>query len=267
MCVICYKPKGAKLPSRDTLETCFINNPHGAGYAIWRDGKKHLYYKKGFFDFDSLYTALLSEKINDKDIVGVHFRIATHGALEPKNCHPFFVSAEKESPFSVQGSCKSVLFHNGILNKKYSYKKDVSDTYLFTLALGTREKDLIARGEDALKNFIAKETEGSRILYFHASEKTIIMSGNWEFDKDTGCYFSNNSYLPYTWRSTSFYEPITSKDQTFLACPDCGELHNFKCISRLHDLYLCGECGALFDSFGYPLELVDRQDNPYQSKY
>lgn len=252
MCIICFKPFGVAMPTKETLATCFAYNPDGAGYAIKRHKSNHVYFKKGFFDFEELYSALLAENIEKSDIVAVHFRIATNGGLEPKNCHPFLPSKNSELVYSVEGTVKSVLFHNGILSQKYSYSKSVSDTYLFSCALGKEEKKLIVK-ENAIKDFIEKETIGSRILYIHAGEGIIVKSGNWELDKETGCYFSNSTYKP-DYYSRKWYG-FSCGASGVLTCPECGETIDIKMISRTYDLHECGQCGALFDSEGEEMEL------------
>ena len=56
MCIIVYKPKGASLPSKDTLQTCWENNPHGAG-IMWADGS-NVRIQKGFMSWDAFDRAL-----------------------------------------------------------------------------------------------------------------------------------------------------------------------------------------------------------------
>lgn len=272
MCIIAFKPSGAAMPSRDILENCFLNNPDGAGYAIKRAGGKSVYYSKGFFTFAEFYAAISAEKITPADVVGLHFRIATNGAVKSKNCHPFFVSNDAENVYSTQGVCKSVIFHNGILSKKYSYDKKISDTCLFTLALAKKEKSLIAK--NALSSFIEKETEGNRILYIHADIEKPILSGNWIEDKETGCFFSNNSYsysYAYAYKGFSDYAGkyggkwyswekgadtgINVDAPDFNMCPYCGETVNIKQISHTYDLWECDHCAELFDSYGNYIEL------------
>lgn len=281
MCVICFKPVGVAMPSRKVLETCFLNNPDGAGYAIKRENSKKVYYIKGFFDFEEFYSALSAENIGINDAVGMHFRIATNGAIKAKNCHPFFISEEAINAYSVQGTCKSVLFHNGILSQKYSYDKKTSDSFLFACALAKKEKSLIAK--KAISAFIEKETEGNRILYLHADLEKPVLTGNWIEDAETGCFFSNNSYsyvksyyFPVggscafdSWKSWENWTGYTGKQLSRLPeetnenrsadipamCPYCGETINIKNISTTYDLWECSECGELFDSYGNYVEL------------
>ena len=254
MCIICFKPSGAALPTKETLETCFKYNPDGAGYAVKRANSRTVYFRKGFFDFEELYSALSAEKIEKDDICAVHFRIATNGALEEKNCHPFFPAENPELVYSIEGTVKSVLFHNGILPKKYSFSPAVSDTYLFSCALGKKEKKLIIK-ETAIKDFIERETEGSRILYIHAGEGIIVKSGNWEYDENTGCFFSNNTYKPFRYSSYANGWSKHFYGGNVLTCPECGETIDIKMISQTYDLHECGLCGALFDGEGEEMEL------------
>lgn len=274
MCIICYKPQGVNLPSRDILKNCFDNNPDGAGIAILKHGSKSVKYVKGIFDFETLYEILTAENITKEDIAGIHFRIATNGAIEEKNCHPFYVSTDRKSAYSVNGTCKSVIFHNGVLSKKYSYDKKTSDSYLFALALAEKEKSLMAKGK--LAQFIANETQGSRILYIHADLSQMILTGDWIEDKTTGCFFSNKSYSYSAWdRMYQFYTPRKTPGKftawensvfypaesahngfSSFMCPYCGDVVKIKQISRTYDIWECGECGELFDSYGNFLTVI-----------
>ena len=56
MCIIVYKPIGIDLPDKKTLETCFENNPDGAGF-MYRKGRE-IRIRKGYMNFLSFYRAL-----------------------------------------------------------------------------------------------------------------------------------------------------------------------------------------------------------------
>lgn len=255
MCIIAYKPSGVEFFEKEILENCFYNNPDGAGYAIKRKSSRFVEYQKGFFTFAELYAALMAEDIAVEDELAVHCRIATNGATIAKNCHPFFLTEDEKSAYSTAGTCKSVLFHNGVLSKKYSSDKAVSDTYLFTLALARREKVLIA--QKTLKNFIERETEGSRILYF--AEHGTILTGKWE--QDGGYFFSNLSYLSYEDRYSAFYNDNYSYynwNSYGVKCPICGGREAAR-IAEFYDLQECPDCGALFDSHGREIELFYKE--------
>ena len=82
MCIIVAKEKGVEAPSFDTLKTCFVNNPDGAGFMYLNKNNKVQIYK-GFMKFEDLKAKLESvynELGNTKDIPFVyHFRIGTSG--------------------------------------------------------------------------------------------------------------------------------------------------------------------------------------------
>ena len=117
MCIIVYKPKGASLPSKDTLRTCWENNPHGAG-IMWADGS-NVRIQKGFMSWDAFDRAL-DEVTSKLDVVAtpmaLHFRIATHGAVKPGCCHPFAVKDSYERMRQTHISADVGFMHNGTLS-------------------------------------------------------------------------------------------------------------------------------------------------------
>ena len=59
MCIAIYKPENVEIP-KETLETCFENNPDGAGYMFAEDKKLHV--RKGFFDMDKFWNSYKRNK-------------------------------------------------------------------------------------------------------------------------------------------------------------------------------------------------------------
>lgn len=113
MCLAIYKPKNATL-SKQHLKNGFRANDDGAGFSI-SDGKTLTTYK-GFFDFDSFYATF--KPFNRAGVSAiVHFRFATHGAVNTDNCHPFQVSETIS------------IIHNGVLAWRSNEKQ--SDTACF----------------------------------------------------------------------------------------------------------------------------------------
>lgn len=80
MCVIIYVPKGVELPSKDELRAAYNRNHDGCGFVSKSDHYRSL-------NFESFLKRLLKRKI-DEDVI-IHFRLATHGSVSIKNCHPF----------------------------------------------------------------------------------------------------------------------------------------------------------------------------------
>lgn len=95
MCVIIYKPAGAKIPSENELFMAHRMHPHGCGFIA----SSGLHYKG--LDYNKFLT-LLQMVGRDEECI-IHFRFATHGSVKRANCHPF----EKNGVWFA---------HNGVLD-------------------------------------------------------------------------------------------------------------------------------------------------------
>lgn len=95
MCVICVKPAGRRLPEDHELRAMYEANPDGCGFATANRFFKSL-------DFEEFLTEI--HKVNISEPCIIHFRWATHGSVNVKNCHPFY---DQES--------NTYFAHNGIL--------------------------------------------------------------------------------------------------------------------------------------------------------
>ena len=117
MCIAIVKPQGTTITDR-CLETCFMNNPDGAGIAYSKDGK--LYIVKGIFNVKEFIEEVRkAEAIAEGDIL-IHCRIGTSGKKDKNNCHPHIVNDNL------------VMIHNGILNIDVPLNSKISDTVIFT---------------------------------------------------------------------------------------------------------------------------------------
>jgi hypothetical protein len=103
MCVILVCPENIR-PGKAAIAACHRANPDGAGVA-WRENGKVLW-MKGLSpcDVEDLISVLPGEIV-------IHFRWASVGAVTPKLCHPFPVTARATTRLS--GHARTVLFHNG----------------------------------------------------------------------------------------------------------------------------------------------------------
>ena len=109
MCIAILKPVGKSL-SRELLYNCYTSNPDGCGFA-YATGDDVIIHK--FMKFEDFYNEY--QKYDGKYTMLIHFRIATHGAVELENCHPFVLNS------------RMALIHNGII-AGYGDKKTKSDT-------------------------------------------------------------------------------------------------------------------------------------------
>ena len=117
MCIAIVKPQGTTITDK-CLETCFINNPDGAGIAYAKDGQ--LYIVKGIFDVKQFISEIRkAEAIAEGDML-IHCRIGTSGKKDKNNCHPHIVNDSL------------VMIHNGILDIDVPLNSKVSDTVIFT---------------------------------------------------------------------------------------------------------------------------------------
>lgn len=113
MCLALFKSEGFPIDER-ILVSGYRSNPHGAGFAYSLDGE--LIVRKGFFSIASFLKAYSA--IPDSSPALVHFRLASHGAINKHNCHPWQINDD------------FAMIHNGMFFDFGS--DDVSDTGEFT---------------------------------------------------------------------------------------------------------------------------------------
>ena len=104
MCVLIYKPKGVEMPSKKVLKACFEANPHGAGFATPTSIHHSM-------NFETIYKGL--KCVSKEEHCIIHFRLATHGSIRLRNCHPF----------KIDDICFA---HNGVLS--IPIKNDMTDS-------------------------------------------------------------------------------------------------------------------------------------------
>ena len=197
MCVIVYKPAGSDMVGKKTLKRCFEHNPDGAGYMLARDGK--VVWKKGFMTFDSLRESLKSEgDLKYKNVV-IHFRITTQGGVQQALCHPFPVCSDYESMRALTGEAEHAIAHNGIIHSCSSYMvKDHNDTMEWIRKFASPVMDLCPdwRDNPTAKGLIENLSENNKFAIMDG-DGSVTLVGDFIYDKDRKCWFSNLSYMPY----------------------------------------------------------------------
>lgn len=188
MCIIAVIPEGKQF-SEQELSTCWKNNDDGGGFAYVKDGKVQI--RKGFMDKESFSKALnsLHGKYGATSPFIIHFRIRTHGAMDKERTHPFRLEDG------------SALAHNGILSGPGMTDSVKSDTQLFIERFGSLLSKEIVRRE---KQVIGKAIGFNKFAILHPDATFTIVNdhhGTW----DSGRWFSNSSYKPFTYGKYGSY--------------------------------------------------------------
>jgi len=200
MCVVIHKPKGVKLLEK-TLRACWNANPNGAGYMFSKGGT--LVIAKGFMRFKAFRRAYLEHDLDDSEVV-IHFRLATHGKINPEQTHPFLVNN------------RFGMVHNGIIN----FQDEFEDIYTRHNGynLGDGESDTIEFCKKILEklpnNF--EDNDGIKLLlnqFLLANHSVVVMMdtenkvtklGLVEGKEMFGCWFSNDY-----WNKELIYQTIS----------------------------------------------------------
>ena len=200
MCIIVAVPKDVELPSAETLKRCFRSNPDGAGF-MWADGKR-VRIRKGFMTWEDFEQALNDEVIPMGSAVVMHFRIATHGKVQPSCCHPFPVSERKEDLQATRTESRWGVAHNGVIQGRTT-GTDWSDSMDFVAGV-MAPLSRICPGfihNDNAQELLASACGSKLAIIDHSGDMMLV--GN--FTEDEGVFYSNTSYKPtvYNWSSYS----------------------------------------------------------------
>lgn len=207
MCIIVAKDKKSKLPSMDTLETCFNHNSDGAG--IMYVDKGQVVIDKGFMTFKELKKRLevLYKKFDNfknKALV-MHFRIGTSGTNTRENTHPYCISDNYKELHKTKVLCDLGVVHNGIINQytPIKNKHNTNDTQEFIMKYLT---PIYNHYKTFYKNkYILEGLEditNSRLVFLDTNENLYYVG---DFVEENGVKYSNTSYKPYTFLSTKDY--------------------------------------------------------------
>lgn len=186
MCIVIYQPKGKTVPKK-VLKTAFKNNPDGAGFMCQK-GKEAPYMEKGFFNFEDFYKAYKPFSKGNYN-VAIHFRIATHGAVNDRNCHPFVIADNIEDTIMMKGQVDNLIMHNGIIwSLRTPYNAPYSDTMNFTVNVLHPLKDL--KGE-VIKELLQNIESTSKFIIMRKNLEPVLAGS---FHEENGIYYSNFTY-------------------------------------------------------------------------
>lgn len=206
MCVIVAKPAGVDIPDTKTLEQCFDSNPHGAGFMYAVNGNVNV--TKGFLTFHEFDKELqkVSGRHNLTNAPMVfHFRIATHGAVNKANCHPFPVTVSYDKMSQLNYTCKLAVAHNGVIRSSEKLSDirqyNVSDTMAFIAHMIAP----VANAHGGAFGFL-DTVEIPEMITSASGGKMAFLDGHGRlsfhgtFIEDHGVYYSNNSFKPVAYK-------------------------------------------------------------------
>ena len=178
MCIIIHRPKGAATRlSRETLARCADGNPHGFGLMWAYQGKLLTARYMPSQRKDFIKRALI---LQDADVpLMLHFRWATHGAVEKANTHPFVIEKGK-----------SAMMHNGILS--IPCVKGWSDTRTFCNEILSRLPQGWER-DPALYWVVDQATLGSKVGIMYA-DGTVTILHKASGISEGGIWYSNDGF-------------------------------------------------------------------------
>lgn len=198
MCIIVYKNEVEKFPTKETLKTCFENNPDGAGFMYAYN--KKVYIEKGLMTFNKFWKALqdVRKKIGDNVPYVLHFRISTQAGRRNDCTHPYPLSDRMEDLRKLSTTTNIGIAHNGIISLTstgYSYTKTI--TYNDTMEFITDYLSLIIKNKDYYKDkdtltLIERLCESKLAILDEDGHCQIIGKG-WILEN--GIFYSNTSYL------------------------------------------------------------------------
>lgn len=201
MCLLTLMPENTTM-SYENARKAAINNPDGFGFAIHSQEKIMTDHD---MDFEKLWQRFTDARKTMSGPALFHFRIATHGATNIDNCHPFQIGDDPQS----------FIAHNGILPLTMPVQQTRSDTRLFA-ELVLPACGGVARLDD---DIFFKDLE-----HWASGNKMVVMTINPDAKYDwyiinepeghwtDGVWYSNSSYRwVYTTYATSYGTTYTRR--------------------------------------------------------
>lgn len=260
MCIIAYKPAGLAFPKKSILQTCFLNNPDGAGF-MYNDGAG-VVIKKGFKTFNAFYEALKQARLeagNDPSYV-LHFRISTQAGRRADCTHPFPLSCNMNDLRELDCRAKIGVAHNGIIQLTSDYcARNI--TYSDTMKFITDYLYLIIDGADYYthknKILLIDRLCGSRLAILDGRGHCELIGAGWQ--ESGGIWYSNGSWKsstttaekPAKKAAPSLYDDFLEE---FIADAWDGEMfdfHEWDCPAQIDgDFSYCDLCRRYGGCFG-----------------
>lgn len=181
MCIAILNPPRVTL-KKETLLTCWKNNPDGAGLIFTDTKTRTLYTLKELNSPEAFCNAYARYRKEQPDSYFViHFRIATAGKVNKANCHPFVVNQNL------------AFVHNGIISQARTTANH-SDTYHFNLDTLQKLPANFAENS-AILDLIESAIGHSKLVFLSSDNKPLILNEYMGHYGENNVWYSNRSYL------------------------------------------------------------------------
>ena len=180
MCIIIVANKNKKIPS-EHIKLASELNCDGFGISASVNNKLFVYKSISINpdDIIKLYNSI--RQVATGDIV-LHFRLATHGDVSDKLCHPFHVNKNL------------VMFHNGVIRDNVSgyngHDKNESDTTAFVNNVLKNFKKGFQNNETIMNMISTSVGEYNRLCFLDSTGKTNYTSSD-KWVEYNGILYSN----------------------------------------------------------------------------
>nr|DAH13537.1 MAG TPA: YafJ [Caudoviricetes sp.] len=219
MCIIIVANKNKKIPNEYIKLASELNR---AGFGISASVNNRLFVYKSIStnsdDIIKLYNSI--RQIATGDIV-LHFRLATHGGISDKLCHPFHVNKDL------------VMFHNGVMRDSVSgyngYDKNESDTKAFVNNVLKNFKKGFQNNKTIMNMISTSVGEYNRLCFLDNTGRTNYTSSD-KWVEYNGILYSNPDIF-YEGDNYRYINPATMEYIT----EDCYDDY---CDSEYYDEYI-----------------------------
>lgn len=244
MCIIAIKKANQPLPEGKIMETMFKNNSDGSGFCYCMNGEVRI--QKGYMTYESFSEAIkkVAEKIDTyANPMIFHFRIATHGGVNPALCHPFQMSKRISELKFTEVTTNLGIVHNGIIS--INTRKETSDTmeYITRNLYKRYKRDREFYKNKKIRKAILAEIGNSKMAFLDSKGNVYTIG---DFIEDNGILYSNSSYkerdffFDFTWGDYVDYEKVTPLEEGYVVTE-----------SRMYEIedssYFIGSGGKLFE--------------------
>ena len=151
----------------------------------------------------------------------MHFRLATHGDISDKLCHPFYVNKDL------------VMFHNGVMSDSVSgynkYNKNESDTKAFVNNVLKNFKKGFQDNETVMNMISTSVGEYNKLCFLDSTGKTNYTSSD-KWVEHNGILYSNSDIF-YDGENYRYINPATMEYVT-------EDYYDDYFDSKYHDEYI-----------------------------